>query len=337
MLDITEEACRVSRGLVLWVCAGAVRNYCYQPGPEGLLYEWWKRGGMTWRPAYWYRSGIPGSGHQHWLRADVEYVLSFIGPDRRPRRGRSMTNTTYKDWGAGSFTEIDKKGRFRKRDITNRKALDACVGEPAPDDPNTFWTNNTAMGHPPKWAPGGNSTNRCSDGSRVDRPYPVPIIANPGNLVETESFWVDNKAMGKPPKLAFHNGDYRCRTQDGKVCKQMYDAPDISNPGNLIKTNNGYGNIGSSLAHENEAPFSEKLAEFFIKTACPPEGLVLDPFSGSGTTVSVALMNGRRGIGLDIRRSQCELGFRRIADNQRPKSDLDPKQIKPLPGQLSLF
>lgn len=241
---------------------------------------------MTWRPAYWYRPGIPGSGHQHWLRADVEYVLSFIGPDRRPRRGRPMTNTTYKDLGSGSSTVIDKRGKIKKRDITNRKALDACVGEPSPDDPNTFWTNNTAMGHPPKWATGGNSTNRCSDGSRVDRPYPVPIIANPGNL---------------------------------------------------IKTNNGYDHIGSILAHENEAPFSEKLAEFFIKTACPPGGLVLDPFSGSGTTVSVALMNGRRGIGLDIRRSQCELGFRRIADNQRPKSDLDPKQIKPLPGQLSLF
>lgn len=294
---------------------------------------------MTWRPAYWYRHGIPGSGQKYWLRADVEYVLSFIGPDRRPRQGRPMQHSNVLSYGGGWRSYRQKDGNRKHFRRSNRSLLPDDHGEPDPDDPNTFWTDNTVMGHPPKWATGGNSTNRCSDGSRVDRSYPVPIIANPGNLVETESFWVDNKAMGKPPKQVLHKYAFTPRMQDGKTRKQMYDAPDISNPGNLIKTNNGngYGNIGSILAHENEAPFPEELAEFFIKTACPPGGLVLDPFSGSGTTVSVALMNERRGIGLDIRRSQCELGFRRIADNQRPKSDLDPKQIKPLPGQLSLF
>ena len=54
MLEVTTEAVRVSRGLVLWVCAGVTRNWCYQPACEGLLYEWWKRGGRCWRPAYWF-------------------------------------------------------------------------------------------------------------------------------------------------------------------------------------------------------------------------------------------------------------------------------------------
>ena len=39
---------------------------------------------------------------------------------------------------------------------------------------------------------------------------------------------------------------------------------------------------------------------------------MLDPFSGSGTTVSVALKNGRSGIGVDARESQVWLGETRL-------------------------
>ena len=77
MLGVVSECCRVSRGLVLVNCAGVTRKHRYQPGPEMLLSEWWKQGGECWRPAYWHRVGIPGSGGKQWLRADVEYVLAF--------------------------------------------------------------------------------------------------------------------------------------------------------------------------------------------------------------------------------------------------------------------
>jgi len=93
--------------------------------------------------------------------------------------------------------------------------------------------------------------------------------------------------------------------------RQVYQEVEIANPGNLIKTSVGKGHMGHDMAHENEAPFPEKLAEFFVLSWCPPGGIVLDPFSGSGTTVSVAEQNGRTGIGFDIRQSQCEIGRRR--------------------------
>jgi hypothetical protein len=66
------------------------------------------------------------------------------------------------------------------------------------------------------------------------------------------------------------------------------------------------------LAHENEVPFPEALAEFFVRSFCPPGGLVLDCFSGSGTTGAVAVRHGRRFAGCDIRPSQVELSRRRI-------------------------
>ena len=71
--------------------------------------------------------------------------------------------------------------------------------------------------------------------------------------------------------------------------------------------------MGSPLAHENEAPFPEELAEFFVKSFAPENGIVCDPFSGSGTTAAVAMKWGRRAIACDLRQSQVELSRRRIA------------------------
>jgi DNA modification methylase len=76
----------------------------------------------------------------------------------------------------------------------------------------------------------------------------------------------------------------------------------------------GGGLMGSKLAHENEAPFPERLAEFFVRSFCPPGGIVLDPFAGSFTTCAVAQKTGRQWVGIDVRESQIELGQRRMKE-----------------------
>ena len=95
--------------------------------------------------------------------------------------------------------------------------------------------------------------------------------------------------------------------------KQSYVHPDMANPGNVIDCTAGGNNMGSGLTHDNEAPFPESLAEFFVLTFCPPGGLCVDPFSGSGTTAAVALRHGRRALAFDIRASQIELTRRRVS------------------------
>lgn len=45
---------------------------------------------------------------------------------------------------------------------------------------------------------------------------------------------------------------------------------------------------------------------------CPPDGIVLDPFSGSGATCHAAILHNRRFIGCDVRESQVELCARRM-------------------------
>lgn len=139
------------------------------------------------------------------------------------------------------------------------------------------WSDNTAMGKPPKFAPGGVPSHRLSNGRRC-------------NLVHTKTM------------------------ANGRKAKQGYVAPKIANPGNLIDCHGGGGHMGSKLAHENEAPFPEKLAEFFIRSCCPPGGIVLDPHMGSGTVAAVAERHGRKWIGIDVRESQVELTGRRVAE-----------------------
>lgn len=142
------------------------------------------------------------------------------------------------------------------------------------------WSDNTAMGHPPKFPPGGRPSHQSRDG-RVNRP----------RLLE--------------------------RRPDGSRQIREYKPPEKANPGNIIDCGPGGGShMGSELAHENEAPFPLQLAEFFIRSFCRPGGIVLDPFSGSGTTGDAALRTGRNYIGIDVRESQIDLTRRRLAEVQ---------------------
>jgi hypothetical protein len=126
----------------------------------------------------------------------------------------------------------------------------------------------------------------------------------------------DPTACGSEP-VCKPGGRTRPRNQDGSrnLATTNYQQPGKTNHGNIIWCGAvGGGNMGSSFATENEAPFPEYLAEVIVRSFCPPCGTVLDCFAGSGTTLAVAEKHGRNGIGIDIRESQVELSGRRIAD-----------------------
>jgi len=62
---------------------------------------------------------------------------------------------------------------------------------------------------------------------------------------------------------------------------------------NLVK------NVSSDkTSWPNQIPVS--LVERIIKVSCPPNGIVCDPFMGSGTTAVAAIKSGRQWIGFDI-------------------------------------
>jgi DNA modification methylase len=61
------------------------------------------------------------------------------------------------------------------------------------------------------------------------------------------------------------------------------------------KANNGLGT----------APFPGELVKRCLDIGCPPNGLVLDPFAGSGTTLLVSTLSGRSAVGIDLNPQFC--------------------------------
>lgn len=53
------------------------------------------------------------------------------------------------------------------------------------------------------------------------------------------------------------------------------------------------------------APYPDELVSRCLDIGCPMDGVVLDPFVGSGTTMNVALKSGRSAIGIDISQTFC--------------------------------
>jgi len=61
------------------------------------------------------------------------------------------------------------------------------------------------------------------------------------------------------------------------------------------------------------APFPDELVERCLTVGCRPGGTVLDPFSGSGTTMRVALKAGHPAIGVDLNPEFCEYTRRSLS------------------------
>lgn len=62
------------------------------------------------------------------------------------------------------------------------------------------------------------------------------------------------------------------------------------------------------------APFPETICERPILAACPPHGIVLDPFMGSGTTAVVARKLGRHFLGIELSPEYVEAARRRLIE-----------------------
>jgi site-specific DNA-methyltransferase (adenine-specific) len=60
------------------------------------------------------------------------------------------------------------------------------------------------------------------------------------------------------------------------------------------------------------ATFPEALVEPCVMAGCPAGGLILDPFTGSGTTGVVALKNFRRFVGIELNPAYAAMAIRRI-------------------------
>lgn len=88
-----------------------------------------------------------------------------------------------------------------------------------------------------------------------------------------------------------------------------------ADPGNVITVGQTY-NQHKGPAGLHTAVMPEGLAAFFVKAACPPGGVVVDPFAGSGTTVVVARRHARRSGGIELHDHYVAVARDRLANDQ---------------------
>ncbi len=77
--------------------------------------------------------------------------------------------------------------------------------------------------------------------------------------------------------------------------------------------------VGKNKGHP--AVFPVDLPLFFIKLLCPENGLVVDPFGGSGTTGIAALSLGRKCVLIDNNLQYCEEATRRLQEEAAATSN----------------
>lgn len=99
----------------------------------------------------------------------------------------------------------------------------------------------------------------------------------------------------------------------GKVWKNHGGA----DPGTVLSISNTSSNdsfmrLCKSKGIAHPARFPEKLVEFFVLAGSNEGDIILDPFSGSGTTAVVAAKNYRNWIGIDANEQYCELAQERM-------------------------
>lgn len=100
-------------------------------------------------------------------------------------------------------------------------------------------------------------------------------------------------------------------------CEKVWKDNGGSDPGSVIEIGNTSSNdIFIKMCREkgihHPARFPEKLVEFFILSGSNEGDIILDPFSGSGTTAVSAHRNNRKWIGIDANSDYNELAYERM-------------------------
>jgi len=176
--------------------------------------------------------------------------------------------------------------------------------------------------------------------------YSKEYIDAEWNLLPSGRYWKSENMLDPQNKMAlfdFHGTSARWRTSPEKM-ELLWNSPQTEAPGSHGRIKLGKNGLpikrckivfldelpgvplsdnwadisylagGSSQSVNYATQKPEKLLERIIEASCPPNGLVADFFSGSGTTAAVAERLGRRWIANDLGKPACMITRKRLID-----------------------
>ena len=86
--------------------------------------------------------------------------------------------------------------------------------------------------------------------------------------------------------------------------------------------------------HPTQKPL--EIVERMVKASCPPGGVILDPFMGTGTTAVAAQRCGRDFVGFELNPAYCEIVARRLAAPEaQPCVQTNPQPTEPVRAKIT--
>ena len=164
----------------------------------------------------------------------------------------------------------------------------------------------------------GSETRTVDTGNAPAGRWPANVLLDEdaaGMLGEPSRFFYTAKVSRKEREAGLEDCD--------KVVKHFWQTANgasgepsslaiASNPNKVARTNN----------HPTVKPIA--LMRWLCRLVTPPDGLILDPFNGSGSTGCAAVLEGFRYLGAELEPEYVEIARRRIAywESQRSEPDL---------------
>lgn len=108
--------------------------------------------------------------------------------------------------------------------------------------------------------------------------------------------------------------------------------------GNIWHIKTGFSHTSTdNISKLHPAPFPEALARDHILSWSNPGDLVFDPMAGSGTTLKMAYLTGRLGLGFEISEEYCQIARRRLEATMSQPALFNPYQVETVqPQQMAL-
>jgi len=147
----------------------------------------------------------------------------------------------------------------------------------------------------------------CTDRPTRDHEYVFLFTKSLDYFYDQDSIRQEHKWAAKDKRSIYGPTNKSGKTTEGKYAMSHNGA--FNKIGKNIRTVWSLTTVPYKDAHF--AVFPEKLVEPCIKAGCPENGLILDPFCGSGTVGVVALRYNRNFIGIELNPDYCEIARKR--------------------------
>src|SRR3989338_5314114 len=134
---------------------------------------------------------------------------------------------------------------------------------------------------------------------------------NIGFFVKSNNYYFDIDNI----RIPYDEETKKARTRSIFIGKKWLEIG--YNPKDLWSNSRIHAQDPERENHPTQKPL--EIIERMVKASCPPNGMVFDPFMGTGTTAIACLTNGRQYVGFEINKNYYKIIMDRIEKyNNRP-------------------